>query len=184
MTTDRSLSSPHTERREDTLPFAVATPDREVSTGQFLTDLIGDVVAGFIAHHPNLTTPWRTSELEFSEDCDVLSDAFTAYCHARGLEAETVCVKMSSPLEAMLDIHYFNVVTFADRFARSSVSAPHDVVTLAIDWTARQFYNCDGMPLNIDDIDFPLVFAWPGDYPLPTLTATAADPPSNDDQDD
>lgn len=145
----------------------MTAPAHDIVVGQFLTDLITDVVTGFIAHHPDLTTPWRTAELEFSEDCDVLSDAFAAYCRARGLTAETVQVTMSSPLETMLDIHYFTVVTFGPAGGCSD-----DGVRLAIDFTARQFHNCGGMPLDILDIDFPLMFAWPGDYPLPTLTAT------------
>lgn len=115
------------------------------------------LVADFVLLNP-IADPWADAELEDSEDCDVVSSAFTAHCLARGAEAFTVRVEMTSPFEAILGEHYFTVLG----------------VGVAVDFTARQFHNVEGVHLDIEEIPFPLVFLWPGDYPLSTLTATRA----------
>lgn len=111
-----------------------------------------------------LADPWADAELEDSEDCNVLAAAFTIHCQARDVDAVTVRVEMSHASESMLGQHFFTVL-------------PGGV---AVDFTARQFHNVTDMPLDVDEIAFPLVFLWPGAFPLPGLTATAADPEDTD----
>lgn len=102
-------------------------------------------------------------------DCDVMADRFANWLGARGIVAGVATVQMSSPYESVLGTHYFTVV--------------HGI---AVDWTARQFYNVRGPSFAIDalhgkeryivqdesEIPSPLLFVWPGPYPLPTLEAT------------
>lgn len=85
-------------------------------------------------------------------DCDVMADRFTAFALAHGHQARTV--ECHPPqIEPWYDGHWFTVTG-----------------DCAIDWTARQFYN---VAENRDDwldpeiIPTPLVFRWPGPYPIP-----------------
>lgn len=111
------------------------------------------LVAAFVEESV-FAQPWRDLDFEESEDCDVVTAAFVAYASERGLDVEAVKVEMTSPLESMLGEHWFALVD-----------------GVAIDFTARQFHNVAGMPLSAAQIPIPLVFLWPGEYPLPTLTA-------------
>lgn len=96
---------------------------------------------------------WGGTPNDFTNaaDCDVMSIRFQDFLRGNGIEARVVKAKVFAPHDDMTDVHYF-VVTDTG---------------LAFDWTARQFYNLDGFPLDYDDIPCPLLFAWPGTYPLP-----------------
>ena len=85
-----------------------------------------------------------------SPDCDVMSEQFLAFAQAEGFVGHLV--RVDSVDEGQ---HWFTVVTVAGE-------------TIAFDWTARQFYNA-GYPAPSTDpalIPCPLVFVWPGSYPL------------------
>ena len=84
-------------------------------------------------------------------DCDVMAKRYTAFAIERGHNARTVECHPPQP-EPWYDGHWFTVIDGQ-----------------AIDWTARQFYNvADDSDewLDPNDIPTPLVFAWPGHYPI------------------
>ena len=90
-------------------------------------------------------------------DCDVMSRAFTAFARAEGYGADTIKVGPPSP-EPWYGDHWFTVID-----------------GIGIDWTARQFYNvAEDMTEWIDPIHIPvpLIFAWPGEFPVPGVTFT------------
>lgn len=123
-----------------------------------------------LLHDFELLTPeadlWLDAEaddLGEAEDCDVLSDLFATHCRDRGVDARVVAVEMRSEHESMLDVHYVTVL------------GPAPIAGLAVDWTARQFHNAAGVNLDVAEIPCPLVFPFPGPYPLPTLTAEVTD---------
>jgi hypothetical protein len=98
-------------------------------------------------------------DFENAPDCDVMAYRFANWLNDHSGIATVVKVEMSSPFDSILGEHYFTVVD-----------------GIAIDWTARQFYNVEGRDTwNIvedeSEIPCPLLFVWPGTYPLPTLTA-------------
>lgn len=99
---------------------------------------------------------WLEDDFSEAPDCDVIAHLFLGWALGSGILAQNVTVRMNSPYEATLDEHVFTVLDNGT----------------AIDWTARQFHNCEGMPLEADQIPVPLIFLWPGDYPLPDLIAT------------
>ncbi|WP_311245295.1 MULTISPECIES: hypothetical protein [unclassified Microbacterium] len=86
-----------------------------------------------------------------SPDCDIMSRRFLELARREGLDGELVHV--TSVDEGP---HWFAVL------------ADSRGVSIAVDWTARQFYNA-GYPASPTDpelIPCPLIFAWPGAYPL------------------
>ena len=101
---------------------------------------------------------WGGTPEEFTNapDCNVLAERFAWWVMANyGKSADVVVVDMVAATD---DIgggpHWFTVID-----------------GVAFDWTARQFHNVLGMPLAYDEIPSPLLFLWPGPYPLPMLEA-------------
>ncbi|MET0885678.1 MAG: hypothetical protein ABWX92_04435 [Mycetocola sp.] len=87
-----------------------------------------------------------------SPDCDEMSERFLRFAHVAGVPG--FLVRAESIDEGQ---HWFAVVQL-----------PGSEQPLAVDWTARQFHNA-GFPLPPTDpalIPCPLVFEWPGRYPL------------------
>jgi hypothetical protein len=87
-----------------------------------------------------------------SPDCDVMSERFLSMARASGLGG--FLVRAESLDEG---VHWFVVISGDD---------PRPDV--AVDWTAKQFWNA-GFPAPATDpslIPCPLVFEWPGHYPL------------------
>lgn len=87
-----------------------------------------------------------------SPDCDVMSERFIHFSHAAGIPG--FIVRAESIDEGP---HWFAVIQL-----------PGSEQQLAVDWTARQFHNA-GFPAPPTDpalIPCPLVFEWPGRYPL------------------
>lgn len=96
---------------------------------------------------------WGRQPDEFTDaaDCDVVSRAFMWFLRDRyGIDSTVVGVHAT--YEGGEDHHFFTVL---------------DECGLAVDWTARQFHNVTDFPLAHDQIPYPLLFAWPGPYPLP-----------------
>lgn len=108
---------------------------------------------------------WGGTRDDFADapDCDVMADRFANWLGEQGIISGVASVRMSSPYEHTLGEHYFTVVR-----------------GIAVDWTARQFYNVRGATSLIvndeSEIPCPLLFVWPGPYPLPTLNAEEFDP--------
>jgi hypothetical protein len=100
---------------------------------------------------------WTSNPDTFREapDCDVMAGRFLRHLMLRGISARVVQVKVTAD-DPMTDVHYFTVIDDG----------------VAFDFTARQFYSLDGMPLTYDEIPCPLVFLYPGPYPLPTIHET------------
>jgi len=90
-----------------------------------------------------------------------MSDRFLGFARARGFEGHLV--RADSLDEGQ---HWFAVVSPLE-------AGPADRATAtAVDWTARQFHNA-GYPAPATDPDLipcPLVFDWPGTYPLEVVT--------------
>lgn len=87
-----------------------------------------------------------------SPDCDVMSDRFLRFARETGRDG--FVVRVESVDEGP---HWFTVI--------SGIGSEPDA---AVDWTARQFWNA-GHPAPPTDpllIPCPLVFEWPGRYPL------------------
>ena len=90
-----------------------------------------------------------------SPDCDEMSRRFLQLARAEGLDG--YLIRAESLDEGS---HWFTVL------ALSGSADATDMV--AVDWTARQFYNADHprVPADPGSIPCPLVFDWPGPYPL------------------
>jgi hypothetical protein len=85
-----------------------------------------------------------------SPDCDVMSARFLVFAQKAGFEG--FLMRADSADEGQ---HWFTVIHDREH-------------AVAVDWTARQFYNA-GYPAAPTDpllIPCPLVFGWPGVYPL------------------
>lgn len=87
-----------------------------------------------------------------SPDCDVMSDRFLGFAHEAGFAG--FLVHADSLDEGR---HWFAVIS-------GSGSEPD----VAVDWTARQFWNAGhpSPPTDPELIPCPLVFEWPSRYPL------------------
>ena len=86
-----------------------------------------------------------------SPDCDVMSQRFMHFARERGFDGFLV------KAETLDEGHHWFAVLAGD-----------DQRQIAVDWTARQFWNA-GHPVPTTDpalIPCPLVFEWPGQYPL------------------
>ena len=86
-----------------------------------------------------------------SPDCDVMSRRFLAFVREEGFDGYLVCAESVDEGE-----HWFAVI-----------ETPEEP-SIAVDWTARQFHNA-GHPAPPTDpalIACPLIFDWPGAYPL------------------
>lgn len=94
-----------------------------------------------------------------SPDCDEMSRRFIELAQQSGVDGHLV------HLESLDEgSHWLAVLT-----SRSGEQ-------VAVDWTARQFFNA-GHPAPATDprlIPCPLVFDWPGTYPLPVVTFALA----------
>ena len=99
---------------------------------------------------------WGATPDEFDDapDCDVMAERFVRFATTHGLTANVVRVKIEATFDGCTDLHWFAVVE-----------------GVGFDWTARQFHNVEGMDLDHSEIPCPLLFLWPGPYPLPTITA-------------
>lgn len=119
-----------------------------------------DLLLEFVEQDPDVSDWWGGTPEEFAEapDCDVIATRFANYLADHGIVSRVVKVTMHSPYDDMLGDHYFTVIQ-----------------GIAVDWTARQFHNVFVSPagdrLDVDQIPSPLLFLWPGPYPLPTLVA-------------
>lgn len=98
---------------------------------------------------------WGSTPEEFTDapDCDVMAKRFAHFAETNGHPAEVVQVNVHAEFEGCTDIHLFTVID-----------------GVAVDWTARQFHNVEGVNLDASEIPSPLLFLWPGPYPLPTIT--------------
>lgn len=95
----------------------------------------------------------ETATIEFP-DCDVMTRRFTTFARALGYDAVTVVAGPPEP-QPWYDKHWFTVIEGC-----------------AIDWTARQFYNVAHDRADWfkpTELPTPLLFAWPGDYPVPGM---------------
>jgi hypothetical protein len=117
-----------------------------------------DLLLEFIDSDPDAAS-WGSEPEEFAEapDCDVMAERFVEFAKADGYEAEVVECDVSAVYESCVDKHWFAVVD-----------------GIGVDWTARQFHNVQGQPLDYSQIPCPLLFVWPGPYPIPTLTLEEA----------
>lgn len=98
---------------------------------------------------------WGQHPDDFSDapDCDVMTKRFAQFATAEGLPADVVRVELNAPLDTMGGgPHWFAVIN-----------------GVAFDWTARQFYDVHGVNFAYDEIPQPLLFLWPGPYPLPGI---------------
>lgn len=86
-----------------------------------------------------------------SPDCDVMSERFVDLARREGVAGQLVHVSSVDD-----GSHWFAVL--ADGRGTS----------IAVDWTARQFYNAGhpAPPTDPELIPCPLIFEWPGTYPL------------------
>ena len=97
-----------------------------------------------------------------SPDCDVMSERFLRHAKAEWFDGFLVHAESTDEGQ-----HWFTVVL-----------DPASARAVAVDWTARQFHNA-GHPAPPSDpalIPCPLVFDWPGPYPIDVVefqTATA-----------
>lgn len=91
-----------------------------------------------------------------SPDCDVMSERFLRLARREGYDGHLI--RADSVDEGR---HWFTVITFPGR-----------VGGVAVDWTARQFHNAGHPAPPIDPLRIacPLVFTWPGRYPLSTVS--------------
>jgi len=91
-----------------------------------------------------------------SPDCDVMSERFLVVARREGYDGHLV--RVDSVDEGP---HWFTVITLPDHDGR-----------VAVDWTARQFHNAGhpAPPIDPRSIACPLVFAWPGRYPLSVVS--------------
>jgi hypothetical protein len=98
-----------------------------------------------------------------SPDCDVMSERFLRLAEAYSFAGFLVRAESHDD-----DRHWFTVVT-----------EPGDPASgIAVDWTARQFYNAVWMAAPTDPalIACPLLFGWPGRYPLGTDAFESVNP--------
>lgn len=105
---------------------------------------------------------WGGEPDDFADapDCNVMAKRFDRFVMIEyGLSADAVKVKIEARDDSCTDLHWFTVI---------------DGMGVAVDWTARQFHNVQGMDLDVSEIPSPLLFLWPGPYPLPTITAEEA----------
>lgn len=96
-----------------------------------------------------------------SPDCDVMSRRFLLHVQDAGFDGRLV-----RALSADEGEHWFTII-----------GAPGAEHVVAVDWTARQFYNA-GHPSPPTDpllISCPLVFDWPGAYPLEVVSFESAE---------
>lgn len=96
---------------------------------------------------------WGSYPEDFADapDCDIMADRFKEFLALRGVESRAICVRVGS--DDITDLHWFTVTEDG----------------LGVDFTARQFHNVRGQSLDYDQIPCPLIFLWPGHYPLPGL---------------
>lgn len=141
-------------------PAQVAAPAGHAAAPAELAHLLEQ----FAQHDPGVDL-WRNYPANIGDtdppDCSDMSYRFAEFCTQRSVPARTVFVRPPDP-EPWYDDHWFVVVG-----------------DIAVDWTARQFYNCaddTGNWLNPDDIACPLLFEWPGTYPVPHTRLVEADP--------
>jgi len=101
-----------------------------------------------------------------SPDCDVMSRRFIDLARSEGFDAHLVHASSIDEGD-----HWFAVIQLSGGTA-----------AIAVDWTAKQFYTAGhpAPPTDPDLIPCPLVFRWPGRYPLDVvefeLTAPAVPP--------
>lgn len=97
-----------------------------------------------------------------SPDCDVMSARFLELARREGHSGHLV-----HAISADEGPHWFAVISSSD--------SGRDV---AVDWTAPQFFNAGypGPPVDPASIPCPLVFDWPGVYPLKVVTFDSLDP--------
>jgi hypothetical protein len=117
---------------------------------------LGELCTSFLVEDPD-ARGWAflypdESEWE-SPDCDVMSERFLRKAIEDGYTG--FLVRADSSAEGQ---HWFAVVT-----------APGADRAFAVDWTARQFYNVCQPPSDPALIPCPLVFEWPGVYPLEVI---------------
>lgn len=96
---------------------------------------------------------WFPDEMDWeSPDCDIMSERFLALAQSEGFDG--FLVRADSADEGQ---HWFAVI-----------NCPESGKSVAVDWTARQFYNAGhpAPPTDPELIPCPLVFDWPGQYPL------------------
>lgn len=114
-------------------------------------------ISDFIIEDDDAHTWFHTTDANTDDcpDCDVMSERFVAFLARRGIESRVVHVRPPTPQPWYSD-HWFVVAG-----------------VIAVDWTAKQFWNVhEDMSEWIDAtlIPVPLCFAWPGDYPFPNVT--------------
>lgn len=88
-----------------------------------------------------------------SPDCDVMSERFLELARTRGFAGHLI--RADSAAEGQ---HWFAVV-----------HEPGSELEIAVDWTARQFYNVPQPAADPARIPCPLVFEWQHRYPLDVI---------------
>lgn len=127
------------------------------STGDYVDDLVQDFLAN--DEDARVWLEWNGVDPEDREtvDCDVISERFVVWLEAREVTSHLVHVRPLQDTGELYSDHWFVAL---------------DYVGLAVDWTARQFHNVPKPSVGADTIDCPLVFEWPGIYPLPYVSFT------------
>jgi hypothetical protein len=124
------------------------------------TSGLPDLIASFAATNA-LARAWIDSSFgnmpDSEADCNLVSEAFIVHAAAHGVTARLVHVRPPT-IDPWYSDHWFV-----------------EINGTGIDWSARQFYNVNEDEeawLDPTEIPVPLLFPWPGEYPLDIVQFT------------